>query len=78
VFDVLQDNTFLYLNAIGITSISQLKTKDPKQLYKKLKSMEGSKIYICMLDRLAAIVHEAKTGEKLPWWNFTKIRKRLI
>jgi hypothetical protein len=28
-----------------------------------------------MWDVFAAIIHEAKTGEKLSWWHWTKIRK---
>ncbi len=26
-------------------------------------------------DVFAAIIHEVKTGEKLPWWHWAKIRK---
>ena len=63
------------LEILGITTIRQLSVQDPDFLYQKLQEITGKKHDPCMWDVFAAIVHEAKTGEKLPWWHWTKIRK---
>ncbi len=63
------------LDLLGIKTISQLKNKDPKIMYDELSRIKGAKQDPCMLDTLCAIVHEAKTGEKKPWWYWSRIRK---
>jgi hypothetical protein len=30
----------------------------------------------CVLDTFAAAIHQARTGEALPWWLFSRARKR--
>jgi hypothetical protein len=30
----------------------------------------------CVLDTFAAAIHQARTGETLPWWHFSRARKR--
>ncbi|HDV5789202.1 TPA: Mitomycin resistance protein mcrB, partial [Legionella pneumophila] len=30
----------------------------------------------CVWDVFAAAINEARTGEKQPWWQWTKIRKK--
>jgi Pathogenicity locus len=66
---------FRDLTLLNITSIKQLAKQDPEQLYQKLQKITGSKQDPCVWDVFAAIIHEAKTGEKKPWWNWSKIRK---
>ena len=66
---------FRDLTLLKITSIKQLAKQDPDQLYQKLQKITGSKQDPCVWDTFAAIIHEAKTGEKKPWWNWSKIRK---
>lgn len=63
------------LEILGISRISELAKKDPEKLYKQLEQKTGYRHDPCVLDTLTAIVHEAKTGEKLPWWHFSAIRK---
>lgn len=63
------------LQLLGITTIKQLQKQNPDSLYTKLQKITGSKQDPCVWDVFAAIIHEAKTGEKLPWWHFSKIRK---
>lgn len=63
------------LNALGIEHISQLKQETADGLYKKLEAISGKKQDPCVLDVFSAIIHEAKTGEKLPWWHWSAIRK---
>jgi len=63
------------LEVLGICKIAQLRSETADHLYKELQKRTGIKQDPCMWDVFAAIIHEAKTGEKLPWWHWTKIRK---
>lgn len=67
--------TLADLQLLGITTIKQLKKQNPDSLYTKLQKITGTKQDPCVWDVFAAIIHEAKTGEKLPWWHFSQIRK---
>ena len=67
--------TFKDLEILGITSIKQLSQADPDELYSRLQIITGKRQDPCVWDILAAIIHEAKTGEKTPWWQWTKVRK---
>ncbi|QQR63163.1 TfoX/Sxy family DNA transformation protein [bacterium] len=62
---VLQD-----LELLGVHSIEQLKTQDPDDLFEKLQKVTGSKQNPCVWDVFAAIIHQANTGNALPWWYF--------
>ncbi|QQR53693.1 TfoX/Sxy family DNA transformation protein [bacterium] len=68
---VLQD-----LELLGVHSIEQLKTQDPDDLFEKLQKVTGSKQNPCVWDVFAAIIHQANTGNALPWWYFSKLRKK--
>jgi len=63
------------LQLLDIHSISQLKNQTPDHLYEKLQQLTGVRQDPCVWDVFAAIIHEANTGEKLPWWHWSKIRK---
>jgi len=63
------------LNLLGITTISQLSQAHPDELYARLQKITGCRHDPCVWDVFAAIIHEANTGEKIPWWHWTKIRK---
>ncbi len=63
------------LHLLGITSITQLSKQNPDHLYEKLQKITGQKHDPCVWDVFAAIIHEAQTGEKTPWWEWSKIRK---
>jgi nucleotidyltransferase/DNA polymerase involved in DNA repair len=67
--------TFKDLEILGITTIQQLSTANPDELYARLQVLTGQKHDPCVWDVFAAIIHEAKTGEKTPWWQWTKVRK---
>ncbi len=64
------------LHMLGIEKIEQLKAETPDYLYQKLQKITKTKQDPCVWDVFAAIIHEAKTGEKLPWWHWSKIRKK--
>jgi hypothetical protein len=60
---------------LGITTIVELARANPDELYERLQKITGKKHDPCVWDVFAAIIHEANTGEKLPWWHWTSIRK---
>lgn len=63
------------LALLGITTITQLAQTDPDELYERLQIITGISHDPCVRDVFAAIIHEANTGEKTPWWHWTPIRK---
>lgn len=63
------------LELLGITSISELATANADELYSRLQVLTGQHQDPCVWDVFAAIIHEAKTGEKTPWWQWTNVRK---
>lgn len=63
------------LHLLGIETIEQLKRQDPDHLFEELQKITQTRQDPCVWDVFAAIIHEAKTGEKLPWWHWSKIRK---
>ncbi len=60
---------------LGVKDIDQLAECDPVELYDRLRAITGSRQDPCVLDTFSAAVHEARTGEKLDWWHFSRIRK---
>jgi len=68
--------TFKDLQLLGITSISVLAKAAPDELYARLQRITGRHHDPCVWDIFAAAINEAKTGEKQPWWEWTKIRKK--
>lgn len=60
---------------LGIASVTQLACCNPDQLYANIQSITGSRHDPCVWDTFAAAIHQAKTGEALSWWEFTKLRK---
>lgn len=63
------------LELLDIKTIDQLAKQNPDDLYNQLQAITGQKQDPCVLDVFAAIIHEAKTGEKKDWWEFTEMRK---
>jgi len=64
------------LQILGITTIEQLARADPHHLYEQLQELTGVKHDPCVLDVFMAIVHEARTGKKTNWWDWTPLRKK--
>jgi hypothetical protein len=91
-FDVLQQQTFVQLQTlpnvgpataadllrIGIASIDDLGRRDPKDLYDRISALDGVRHDPCVLDTYASAIHAARTGEAVPWWEFSDARKRAI
>jgi nucleotidyltransferase/DNA polymerase involved in DNA repair len=63
------DATFKDLGLLGITSSKQLAQASPDDLYQEIQDITGAKHDPCVWDVFAAIIHEAKTGEKTSWWD---------
>jgi hypothetical protein len=62
------------LRRLGITSVRQLKGKDPETLYRKLCRFQASPVDRCMLYVFRCAVYYASTSdpdpELLKWWNW--------
>ncbi len=62
------------LNELGIKKVSQLKNKNPENLYEKLMEIRGHHIDRCVLYTFRCAVYYAETEkpdpEKLKWWNW--------
>lgn len=67
--------TFRDLKILRIESIEVLSHQDPNDLYEKLQKITKKRHDPCVRDVFSAIIHEAKTGEKSPWWKWTASRK---
>ena len=67
--------TYKDLEILGINTTKQLSKADPDELYSRLQGLTGTSQDPCVRDVFAAIIHEAKTGEKTPWWQWTPLRK---
>lgn len=65
------------LQSIGIKHPIQLIGKDPFELHAELCLMKGQTVDPCIIDVFMAAIHFMEHGETLPWWRFTKERKRI-
>jgi Pathogenicity locus/Domain of unknown function (DU1801) len=61
---------------LGIRSVKQLAKCTADELYKRIQRLTQSRHDPCVWDTYAAAIHQAKTGEALPWWEFTQVRKQ--
>ena len=67
--------TYKDLCALGIHSIKELAKANPDDLYIRLEKITNHKQDPCVWDVFAAIIYEAQTGIKQPWWEWTRLRK---
>ena len=65
------------LRSLGIRAPADLKGRDPWRLYQALCRKTKSRQDPCVLDTFMAAVAFAETGDKRPWWAYTKKRKAL-
>jgi len=63
---------------LHISSVKQLARCDADELYARIQTLTGTRHDPCVWDTYAAAIHQAKTGEALPWWEFSKIRKSRV
>lgn len=60
---------------LGLRTLDDLERADPDQLYQRIGRMDGVVHDPCVLDTYRAVVHNLRTGEELPWWEFSRRRK---
>ena len=61
---------------LGIVSVGQLAAQEPRDLYEKLCALTNARHDPCVEDVFAAAIHQARTGEALDWWVFSRRRKQ--
>jgi len=63
-----------HLRNIGISTVSQLRGRDPEKLYEKLCDFQAAPVDRCMLYVLRCAVYYASNAEHDPellkWWNW--------
>jgi DNA transformation protein len=64
------------LNGLGIHSIAVLAEAEAGDLFQRLERQCRHRVDPCVYDTFRAIIHEARTGEKTPWFAWTEERKR--
>jgi len=60
---------------LGIATVSQLAKEEPRELYERLCALTSARHDPCVEDVFAAAIHQARTGEALDWWIFSRSRK---
>jgi len=60
---------------LGIRSVAQLARQSANALYARIQRLTDTRHDPCVLDTYAAAIHQARTGEALPWWHFSRERK---
>ncbi len=60
---------------LGIRNPDDVARADPDALYERISRMDGIKHDPCVLDTFRAAVHNARTGQDVPWWEFSRRRK---
>lgn len=68
--------TYEDLTKLKIHSVGELAKADPDELYLRIQKITRRKHDPCVWDVFAAIVHEARTGIKTNWWEWSKVRKK--
>lgn len=63
------------LHVLGIETVEQLAHQDADQLFAQLRSHAKDRVDPCVHDVFSATIHQAQTGEALPWWEFSSARK---
>lgn len=61
---------------LGIASVGQLAEEEPRDLYEKLCALTNARHDPCVEDVFGAAIHQARTGEALDWWVFSRQRRQ--
>lgn len=65
---------------LGVKSVAQLATRDPRKLYDKLCALTGTRQDPCVLDTFVCAVEQARNpdlpAEQRQWWYWSRIRKQ--
>lgn len=63
---------------LGLRSLDDLERSDAQELYDRIGRMDGTRHDPCVLDTYAAAIHNLRTGEEQPWWEFSRRRKATV
>jgi len=66
------------LRQLGITSPTDLPSRDPYAMYDDLCRITGQRHDPCLLDTFIAAVRYMEGGPKTPWWTFSAKRKKTL
>lgn len=64
--------------SVGITSVQQLRGREPLALFDEMKAVAGHPEDPCLLDTVMSAVDQAEGRPARPWWTYTEERKRLL
>jgi hypothetical protein len=67
--------TLADFHLLGVATVADLAEQDADALYARLCAIMGRRCDPCVHDVFAAAIHQAKTGEALNWWIFSRQRK---
>lgn len=67
-----------YLVGLGVASVPSLAKQGADALFQRFQRRLGRPVDPCLYDTFCAIIHEARTGEKTPWFAWTAERKRRV
>jgi hypothetical protein len=65
------------LRRLGILHPTELRARDPFQLYQALCQATGKRQDPCVLDTFMAATDFMRGAEPTPWWHYTPRRKQL-
>jgi hypothetical protein len=63
------------LIGLGIITKAQLAAAEAVDLFQRLERQTQQRQDPCVYDTFRAVIHEARTGEKTPWFAWTQDRK---
>ncbi len=70
--------TLADFRVLGISSVAQLRRRDPFKLFDSLCRKTAQRHDPCCIDVFMAAIDEARTGRPTPWWKFTPKRKAML
>ncbi len=60
---------------LGLRTLEDLEGSDAQTLYDRIGHLDGVAHDPCVLDTYTAAIHNLRTGEEQPWWEFSRRRK---
>lgn len=66
------------LELLGVHEPSQLRDRDPYEMYDSLCRIMGTRMDPCVIDLFVSVTRFMCGGDARPWWEFTDERKRTL
>jgi hypothetical protein len=64
-----------YLRRLDVVTLSDLRGRDPHELFDRLCAIDGRRYDPCLLDTFVAAVEFADGAPARPWWEYSRERK---